>query len=100
MFGIRNAFRRWLYTGSEAVPAMTDHSNPFHVNAGAVGSGRYGRNMFEIIKAINGHIVVYTNYTFNPNGSDKSVTELFLVPEGGDLMAAITTAMVSSKLAS
>lgn len=56
------------------------------------------RNMFEVINAINGKIVVYNKHTMNPHGPDKNDMEVYLVHEGEDLMATITTAMISARL--
>lgn len=54
--------------------------------------------MFEVINAINGKIVVYNKHTMNPHGPDKNDMEVYLVHEGEDLMATITTAMISARL--
>ena len=56
------------------------------------------RNFFEIINAVNGKIVVYNRHQSNMNGPDKNDMEVYLVHEGDDLMATITTAMVSAGL--
>jgi hypothetical protein len=56
------------------------------------------RNYFEVIDAVNGKIVVYTRNVYNSNGPDKNDMEVYLVHEGEDLMATITTAIVSAGL--
>ena len=56
------------------------------------------RNIFEVIDAVNGKIVVFNRHSFNPNGPDVNQMEVYLVHEGGNLMETITTAMVSARL--
>ena len=60
--------------------------------------GIKNRNIFEVIPAINGQIVVYNRRFDNPNGPDKNDMEVYIVPPGADLMETITVAMVSAKL--
>jgi len=60
--------------------------------------GMLSRNYFEIITAVNGKIVVYNRHTANFNGPDKNDMEIYIVPDGEDLMATVTTAIVSARL--
>lgn len=56
------------------------------------------RNMFEVINAVNGKIVVYNRHTSNPHGPDKNEVDIYLVHDGDNLMDTITTAIVSAGL--
>lgn len=56
------------------------------------------RNLFEIIQAVNGKIVVFNRHKHNPHGPDKNHTEIYLVHEGDNLMDTVSTAIVSAAL--
>ena len=56
------------------------------------------RNMFEIIPAVNGKIVVYNRRIDNPSGADRNDLEIYLVHDGDNLMDTVTTAIVSAGL--
>jgi hypothetical protein len=60
--------------------------------------GTKQRNMFEVIPAVNGQIVVYNRRIDNPNGPDKNDMEVYIVQPGEDLMETIKVAIVSAKL--
>jgi hypothetical protein len=56
------------------------------------------RNIFEVIPAINGKIVVYNRRIDNPHGPDTNDMEIYLVHEGDKLLDTITAAIVSAGL--
>lgn len=92
---MRNFIRKWL-----GLPTVeTTASHPLLVNGPRNFLPEVAhRNMFEVINAINGKIVVYNKHTMNPHGMDKNDMEIYLVHEGEDLMATITRAMISASL--
>jgi hypothetical protein len=98
---MKNWILRWL--------GLTQPSNTNEAPYGGLplrsrgGSARpliegVNRHFFEIITATNGKIVVYNKQQFNPNGPDSCDMEVYLVPEGSNLMDTVTTAIVSANL--
>lgn len=74
------------------VPSLSSHNRQLFEHS------TQPRNFFEIIPAVNGKIVVYNRHQLNMNGPDKNDMEVYLVHEGDDLMATVTTAIVSAGL--
>jgi hypothetical protein len=95
---MKNWILRWL----GLAPKNTGLESPFATSVPRHGSGLIEgathRNFFEIITAVNGKIVVYNRHFSNPSGPDKNDMEIYLVPDGEDLMATVTTAIVSARL--
>ncbi|NVN99276.1 MAG: hypothetical protein HXX17_08130 [Geobacteraceae bacterium] len=92
---MKNWILRWLGIATEP-----NHSTPNVISrdGDSLIYGLKHRNMFEVIDAVNGKVVVFNRRFDNPSGPDKNDMEVYLVPNGADLMETITVALVSAKL--
>lgn len=94
---MKNLIRRWLGFPPVSIAA----GYPIGIDSGGrdvFDAPGAPRNTFEVIKATNGHVVVFRSHIVNPNGPDKHTAKIYLVPEGEELMPTITTALVAASL--
>lgn len=96
--------KRWIRRWLGLDPAQDECVKQPGLAGTIGGSGRTGlesdgvRNMFEIIEAENGRILVYNQNKFNPNGPDKNKHTIWIVQPEEDIMNTIKTAIVTARL--
>ena len=94
---IKNLIRKWL--GLPPIPswACNDPPAPIPPSVSLIESPA-PKTTVQVIDATNGKVVVVARYAYNPNGPDKHSHDVYIVPEGQDVGAAVIGAMTAAKL--
>lgn len=91
---MRKWLRNWLFRqAARPEPLGVLATNPIDSH------GMLDENSFrlQVYKAVNGKVIQIMSYKPNPHGPDWT-GEIFVVPDGGDLMETIRIALVSKAL--
>lgn len=91
---IRDLIRRWL--GVVQLPNENCAPEPHH-SGGALLDSPAPKTTVQVVDATNGKVVVVHRHVYNPNGPDKHHHEIYIVPEGHDVGAAVIGAMTAAK---
>lgn len=90
---IKNLVRKWL--GLQSHKEYAPEPSPPSVS---ITDSPAPKTTVQVIDAVNGKIVVVARYVYNPNGPDKHSHDVYIVPEGHDVGAAVIGAMTAAKL--
>jgi hypothetical protein len=89
--GIRNWLRELILgVDKPARPIAVGHEQPVELDAKAA-------TRFTIARAINGHVIQIGRFKPNPHGPDWT-HDMYLVPDGADMMEAIKTSIALGAL--
>ncbi len=90
--GLRTRFLRWLQSDNK--PVLVGRSD---VAITAEAADENAELRFSIGKAINGRVITISKFKRNPHGPDWT-HQLYVVPEGTDLMDSIKTCIIINAL--
>lgn len=90
--GLRSWIRDWLFS-PEQPKQVTLAANPIDSH----GAFDENTTRFQVYKAVNGKVIQVMSYKHNPHGPDWT-GEIYVVPDGADLMDTIKVALVAKAL--
>lgn len=91
---LKQWIRNWLFSSSQPkVSAAELTASPIDSHGGLDEN----TIRFQVYKAVNGKVIQVMHYKHNPVGPDWK-GEIFVVPDGADLMDTIRVALVSKAL--